>query len=269
MAIAGNDIFDDHLARWQEWCATPWGRIRFAVVAETLHRQVADLQAANGGEPLRVLDVGGGDGRDSLRLAAAGHEVTILDTSAGMLEVALAEAEASGVADRVRLVEGSLEDLAGLVGGGYDLVLCHFVLQYRPAGTEDLEVLAGAVRPGGRLSLVAPNPAGAVLGALVRRGPAAALEELDRDTSVTVTFEQEVRKIDPDAMAEDLATVGLDVVARYGARCANDLLADDAPKHDPSYFDELLRLEVALCDREPYLRTGMAWQLVAQRPTAG
>jgi S-adenosylmethionine-dependent methyltransferase len=266
MTLSDADIFDQHLASWQDWCASPWGRIRFAVVAETLGRQVAALQEANGGQPLRVLDVGGGDGRDSRPLAAAGHDVTILDTSAGMLGVARAEAEESGLADRVRLVEGSLDDLPSLAGDGYDLVLCHFVLQYRPAGTSDLALLGGALRPGGRLSLVAPNPAGAVLGALVRRGPAAALEELARETSEAVTFEHEVRKIDPDAMAADLASVGLGVVARYGARCANDLLADDGPKHDAAYLEDLLRLELALCDREPFLRSGMVWQLVAERP---
>ena len=197
MTLSDADIFDQHLASWQQWCASPWGRIRFAVVAETLGRHVATLQEAAGGRMLRVLDVGGGDGRDSRPLAAAGHEVTILDTSVGMLEVARAEAEEAGIADRVRLVEGSIDDLAALAGDGLDLVLCHFVLQYRPAGTGDLELLAAALRPGGRLSVVAPNPAGAVLGALVRRGPAAALEELDRETSEAVTFEHEVAQDRP------------------------------------------------------------------------
>src|SRR5512139_4074051 len=103
MTLSDADIFDQHLAQWQAWCASPWGRIRFAVVAETLRRQVVVLQEAAGGRPLRVLDVGGGDGRDSRPLAAAGHEVTIVDTSAGMLAVARAEAETAGTADRLRL----------------------------------------------------------------------------------------------------------------------------------------------------------------------
>jgi S-adenosylmethionine-dependent methyltransferase len=266
MCLSGDDIFDQHLAEWQEWCATPWGRIRFAVVAETLRRQVVALEAAGSGRPLRVLDVGGGDGRDSRPLAAAGHEVTIVDTSSGMLEVARTEAERAGIADRVQLVEGSLDDLDSLVDTTHDLVLCHFVLQYRLDCDTDLAILARALRPGGRLSVVAPNPAGAVLGALVRRGPAAALEELGRETSETATFRYEVRKIAAEDVAADLAVVGLEVVARYGARCANDLLVDDQAKRDPAYYAVLERLELALCDREPFLRTGMAWQLVAEKP---
>lgn len=263
MTAGREDIFDGHMQQWRAWASAPWGRIRFAVVRHTLARQVAGL----GGGPLRVLDVGGGDGRDSVPLAEQGHRVTILDSSREMLQEADASAERAGVAERVRTVEGSIDEAGHLVGEGYDLVLCHFLLQYRPAGLEDLTVLASAVRDGGRVSVIAPNPAGSVLGRLVREGPAAALAELERETSRTTTFEHEVRKLDPEEMCAGLADVGLEVVARYGGRTANDLLGDDEAKHDPVYYSELERLEIALCDQEPFLRTGLFWQIVARRVT--
>ena len=45
----------------------------------------------------------------------------------------------------------------------------------------------------------------------------------------------------------------------------NDLLVDNTAKHDPAFFEELLALEVELCDREPFNRIGFAWQLVVER----
>lgn len=256
--------FDEHLTRWRSWAASPWGRIRFAVVRRTLSHEVKAL----GGGPLRVLDVGGGDGRDALPLLEQGHAVTILDPSPGMLQEARSRSERIGPAGALRTVEGSIEDLEAQVGGGFDLVLCHFVLQYREPDIEDVKRLAGALRPGGRLSVIAPNPAGAVLSRLVREGPAAASAELAREASETVTFEQEVRKIDYERMGRDLEAAGLDVVAMYGGRCANDLLVDDEAKHDAAFYDELERLELLLCDREPFKRTGQFWQLVAEKPGA-
>lgn len=265
VAEQGNDGFDEHLDQWRSWASSPWGRIRFAVVRRTLAWQVDAL----GSGPQRVLDVGGGDGRDSLPLAQQGHAVTVLDTSPGMLREGQASAERLGVTDRFRVVEGSLEGLVASDGDdGFDLVLCHFVLQYRPAGLADHQRLAGALRPGGRLSVIAPNPAGAVLARLVRQGPAAARDELDRDSSETVTFQQVVRKIGYEEMHADLAAVGLEVVAQYGGRCANDLLVPDDAKHDPGFYSDLEQLELALCDREPFKRTGLFWQLVGERPLA-
>jgi 2-polyprenyl-3-methyl-5-hydroxy-6-metoxy-1,4-benzoquinol methylase len=42
--------------------------------------------------PARIVDVGGGAGQQSIPLAGSGHEVTILDTSAEMLEEAASRA---------------------------------------------------------------------------------------------------------------------------------------------------------------------------------
>jgi len=258
--MSAPDVFDEHLARWRDWCASPWGRLRFAVAHETLGRHLASLGAG----PLRVLDVGGGDARDSLPLAIAGHDVTVVDTAPGMLGAADRRATEAGVP--LRTVRAGLDDLAGL-GDGFDLVLCHFVLHYRPAAEPDLARLAAAVRPGGLLSVMAPNPAGVVLQKLVRGGPSAALEELASDRWHTVTFAEDGRKYSREECATEMAACGLEVLDWYGGRCANDLLTDDEAKRDPDYFATLERLELQLCDREPFRRIGLFWQQLGRRPS--
>lgn len=213
-----------------------------------------------------MLDVGGGDGRDSVPLALRGHDVTVVDTAPGMLRAAAARAAAAGVAHRVRTLEASVDDdLTGLAGEGYDLVLCHFLLHYRPAGAGDVARLAALLRPGGRLSLIAPNPHHRVVQRLLREGPAQALEELDTDEWHTATVAHSGRKLPREEVEAEIASAGLRIVGDYGGRIANDLLTDDAAKDDPAYYADLERLELALCDRDPFRRFGMFWQLVAER----
>jgi 2-polyprenyl-3-methyl-5-hydroxy-6-metoxy-1,4-benzoquinol methylase len=252
--------FDDQQRAWREYTATPWARIRYAVVAETLRRNLAALDQ----DRLRVLDVGGGDGLDALPLALAGHDVTLLDPSEPMLAQARASAARLGVEDRVRTVTGSLDDLDRL-GDGWDVVLCHFVLRYRPADAVDVPRLAAAVRPGGVLSVLDANPAGAVLGRAVRQGPAAALDLLRADSLRSLVFGEDTRKITDTEIRAALEDAGCEVLAQYGGRVVNDLLTDDGAKQDPAYFDDLLRLELTLCDREPFTRIGQFWQVVATR----
>ena len=250
------DVFSDKLAQWRDYTATPWARIRYTVVEEILRRQCAEI-----GEGLRILDVGGGDGLDALPLALAGHDVTILDPSEPWLAEAerrAAEADAS-----LNTIVGGLDDLPE---GEWDLVLCHFVLRYRPAGTGDVRRLAAAVRPGGRLSVMEPNPASMVLRQLVSAGPEAALTELRAEVKHAVTFDHDVRKVSIAEMEAELAAAGLSLTGRFGTRIANDLLTDDAAKHDPAYFNHLLELERELCDQEPFVRVGGMYQLVAERP---
>jgi release factor glutamine methyltransferase len=72
--------------------------------------------------PRRVLDVGTGSGAIALAVAEElpECEVVATDTSSAALEVARANAERLGLAERVELVEGTLPDL-----GEFDLVLAN------------------------------------------------------------------------------------------------------------------------------------------------
>jgi S-adenosylmethionine-dependent methyltransferase len=106
-----------------------------------------------------------------------------------------------------------------------------------------------------------------VLRELVLSGLPAARAELDRDTVDVVTFDTTVRKVSLEQATAEVERAGLGVAAVYGNRVANDLIADNAVKSEQAFFADLLDLELALCDREPFNRVGFAWQLVAERPT--
>ena len=249
------DVFSDKLAAWRAYTETPWARIRYGVVGEVLRRQVSDI-----GEQISVLDVGGGDGMDALPLALAGHDVTIVDPSEKWLAEARRRTKAVGAS--ITTVRGGLDDLPD---GEWDLVLCHFVLRYRDDDADDVTALASRVRRGGRLSIMDVNADGRVLRELVNKGPAGALTELRAERATVETFQTTARKVSVDAVAKEASTAGFTTVGVFGNRIANDLLVDNAAKHDPAFFDELLALELELCDREPFNRVGFAWQLILER----
>lgn len=253
---AVSDVFSERLSAWTDYTASPWGRIRYAVVEETLGREASRL-----GTGLRILDVGGGDGMDALPLAEAGHHITVLDQSRAWLDVAEGRAATAGV--EITAIEGDLAAPPPL--GTFDLVLCHFVLQYLPADGDDLAALAAFVRPGGVLSVICPNPTAMVLRQLVSAGPASAMSELRAGTKRAVLFDHDVRKIEMAELEDALRVAGLSVVRRYGARIANDLLTDNDAKNETDYFDDLLQLELALCDQEPYVRIGGMYQVIAMK----
>jgi len=85
--------------------------------------------------PRRVLEIGTGSGAVALAIAdeLPGCEVVATDTSAAALEVARANAQRLGLADRVDLVEAMLppaavgegDDASGPRGGSFDLVVAN------------------------------------------------------------------------------------------------------------------------------------------------
>lgn len=261
---ADGPAFDRRIPAWESYLATPWARVRYDVVATVLDRLIAEL----GPGPLRILDLGGGDGADSIRLAEAGHRVTIVDGAAGMLARAHNAAESRGCADRLRAVESDL--LSWQRDAVYDLVLCHFVLPYLAAADQDRawSVVQGALAPNGIASVVSPNPVAEVLSAIHRDDDVSlALRRLRGDPLRGPTFDHDLHSRPLHEVERSAAEVGLEVRRRVGLRVAVDLLPDGPAKHDPDRYRDILELELALAEQRPYLDIARAWQLVlAHRP---
>lgn len=101
--------------------------------------------------PARVADLGCGSGSLSVLLAEEGYDVSGLDLSGQMLELARAKAERAGVA--VSFEQGDAAE-PGLEPGAFDVVMCRHVLWAMPDPSAALERWVGLLRPGGRLLLV-------------------------------------------------------------------------------------------------------------------
>nr|WP_281372882.1 methyltransferase domain-containing protein [Kineococcus aurantiacus] len=228
------------------------------------------------GEGLRVLDAGGGDGRDALPFALAGHEVTVLDRSQEMLALARAAAAAAGVSDRVRTVAADLEDLTALAAltryreggsGSFDVVFCHDVLQHRSSHAQvraDVATLVSSVRPGGLVSLLAPNPPADVVTTVLREGPAAAWVTLDAERAGDPATGHTALRLSPEFVADALEEAGCAVVGDAGVLTVTALL-ENAERVDDRVAADLEELEVELSARAPFAGTARYWLLAGRR----
>jgi ubiquinone/menaquinone biosynthesis C-methylase UbiE len=93
----------------------------FWVVYEHLTWKAVEKVLPAAGTSWRVLDAGGGGGKFSAHFAAAGHHVTVLDISAGMLDAARAHLSSKGLLERATFVEGTVADLP-FADASFDLV---------------------------------------------------------------------------------------------------------------------------------------------------
>lgn len=98
-----------------------------AALYDSEHDQFADdidwyLHLADVAGP-RVLELGCGSGRLLGPLAAAGNQITGVDSSAEMLQRAQARSHSAIARGEVTLVQGDMRDLSALVPESYDLVV--------------------------------------------------------------------------------------------------------------------------------------------------
>lgn len=258
--------FDRAAGDWLAWQQTPWARGYYALVRHNLAALTVPPARS-----LDVLDVGGANGVDSLPLLESGHRVTIVDCSSVLLSEAVAAAERSGLdRERLRVEHRDLDDRRPLPvpadATGWDLVLCHNLLHYRDDPAELVGRLVAAARPGGLLSLVAPNPAMDVLATAIRDcDPGQALAMLDAPTRRSATVGEPMHRLERADVEAAVRAAGAVVTDRFGLRTVIDLVANDV-KQDPDWLCQAMELERALCSRDPYRDVARFWQLVCRRP---
>lgn len=256
-------VFDAQIEQWRREEDLPWWRIKRCQVQVNLARHLATRD-------LRVLDVGGGNGLDSLPLARLGHRVVIVDYSAAMLADARARVEAAGLQDSVELQQADIGDIADLFPGeSFDVVLCHNVIQYIPVWNDQSALLcrlARVLRPSGFLSLVSMNRLSSVYAELFLRGnPAGALRQIDTDTVQGLMFDAPLHVLSALEACDMLEDAGLEIAADYGLLCVTPYWGDNAAKHDPAVYEQLEALELALSDRRPYKVLARHYQVIARR----
>ncbi|GAB3120831.1 methyltransferase domain-containing protein [Streptomyces calidiresistens] len=233
------------------------GLLRHELVA---HRVLTEL----GGKPVRVLDVGCGDGEMVLRLATAGHHVTGAEVSAEMLGRAEEKLAAAGVADRVRLVEADIYDLP-FEGEVFDAVVCHGVVMYLPDSTEPVSNLARLVAPGGLLSILTKNALAVGVREALRGEYDSALAQIESGQATSMGNLGYVTRGDTPEHLDQLARDnGLTPLPWQGVR----IFHDHYPKNwhpEPEVFAEALAVEWAASSRSPYRELGRLVHTVARR----
>ena len=108
----------------------------------------------------RVLDAGCGPGRHSLALARRGIEVVGVDLSPDFVALATASAISLGVAEHARFEVGDLRTLSFDAEFDAVICLCQGGFGLLGGGRDEgavLERFAQALRPGGRLAVIAFN----------------------------------------------------------------------------------------------------------------
>jgi S-adenosylmethionine-dependent methyltransferase len=260
-AHADSDRFQNDADKYAAYLETPEGRLR----SDLAFANLQDFLPPGANDSLRALDVGCGTGATAVRLARLGMHVTLLDSSAEMLNISLRAAREAGGAEKIALKPGDAVQLANLFdAGSFDVILCHNVLEY----VEDPHsVLCGSARAlrgsSAILSVLVRNQAGEVLKAAIQMGDLVAAEN-----SLTTEWGQEslyggrVRIFRPDRLQAMLKTATLDTIAERGVRVLADYLPPRISRS--AEYERIFELERKLGSRQEFAAVARYTQFFAR-----
>jgi S-adenosylmethionine-dependent methyltransferase len=234
------------------------GRVRTYVIS-------CHLRGHLPGPPAQLVDVGGGAGNQSIPLARAGYQVTIVEPSAAMLARAQGRlaAEPGEVADRVRLVRASAGQARSALGGArFAGVLCHGVIMYVDDPRPFVGALADLAEPGGIVSLVAKNARTLATRPALEGNWAEAMAAFDADRQVN-GLGLDTRADTLEDLTAVLAEFGVERIAWYGVRLFTDSWTP--AQLGACAEDQALEVELHASRRDPYRLMSRLFHIVGRR----
>lgn len=136
------------------------GRLRLAI----LERDFTALGLHQ--SSLNILDIGAGQGQFALQLAKQGHQLTLLEPSKEMLE--LAESRFLDAQLTATFLQASVEALPLLSLPQYDLITCHAMIEWLKDPYQLFQLIRAHIKPNGLLSLLFYNREGLIYHNLIR-----------------------------------------------------------------------------------------------------
>ncbi len=128
-----------------------WEKGDFTEIAAFMRQSGEAVVHSLGVEPpLRVLDLGCGDGTTAIPLARAGAEVVGIDIARNLVEAGNRRAAEAGLS-RLKFQEGDACNLEGVADDSFDLTVSIFGAMFAPKPFDVAREMVRVTKPGGRI----------------------------------------------------------------------------------------------------------------------
>jgi S-adenosylmethionine-dependent methyltransferase len=260
-ADAGRERFQSGAQKYAAYLHTPEGRLRLDLAFANLQEFLPPSKHL-----LRALDLGAGTGATAVRLARLGFDVTLLDASPEMVDVAERTAQELGVIARITVQLGDAVRAADLFHRqSFDVIVCHNALEYVDDPNAVLRGAAGLLRDSSAiLSILVRNHAGEVLKAAIQAGDLDASEhQLTTAWGCESLYGGRVRLFTPDELLTMLKEARLEIIAVRGVRVVTDYLPQQISRE--SEYERIFELERKLGQRAEFMAVARYTHFLARR----
>lgn len=220
-----------------QYTKTPWGRMFYEIVWKQI-----DL---HNDKSLNILDFGSGFGITANHFAKS-HNVLAIEPNKEMIENRIKE-------NNYKQVKNSTDYLLSLPSKSFDVIICHNVLEYHENISLLFSQFSRLLAEDGIISIIVHNMNGKILqSAVFENNPQKSLALLYGTETADSQLFGEINICSYEKFANLLSLNNLKIVSKLGLRTFFALIQNNEIKYDAVWYDNNIKLELAVSDREPF-----------------
>jgi S-adenosylmethionine-dependent methyltransferase len=252
------DEYDAVVPKWIEWQSFPWGKLVYRISRFNIDRNL-------GSRKCKILDVGGGNGFNSIYFAKQGHSVALLDYSPVMLSEARQAAEREGLTDKITFCQADVSQIQDLFQEQrFDLIICHLMIEFVQDPQGALKNICTLLAPNGLLSVLDAHRYSEVYRKAFQANDLAAADQLiDIKEYFHPWFNRQTPLFSSADMIEILREGRCTPIGDCGVLCLCAYLPNE-PKYDLEYYQSLEQLDLKLTNTYPYPLLARFFQVLVQ-----
>lgn len=252
-------IFDDKAISWSLNKERPWARMRYEM---TNHFIVNYIES----NPLKILNVGCGDGIESLLLDSLNGEHVLTDYSEGMLAQAEKLLKERGFRSKVQFIHSDVNNLNSNVHEKFDLILFHNVLEYVEDPKQAIHQVYSLLNDGGILSVRHLNRYTNICVAASHKNDLNLVEEYLHSGAYNSSFDAKIQTYTGEEMEAFLNHFNFESVHRYGIMSLNSFIFDQKIKEEETFYNKHKALEIEMATMFPYFHMARFGLFLCKKP---
>lgn len=254
-------IFDGLAGRFnQRIYSNLKGKIRLDIVQSDILEHIPLSKDA------KILDMGGGLGQMSIWLAQQGYQVTLVEPSADMLNLAKEQITELELNDLIEIKQCSIQELIQIDSTQYDVILLHAVLEWLATPKDTLQKLLSKLKPQSYLSLLFYNQNSAIMRSLL----VADFKRIENNHIAAMGEKgfTPISPLPPETVIDWAKQWELQLIHWAGIRTFFDYMRPEARKlmeEKPEKQNKLIEMETYYGQKEPWRSLARYQHLILQK----
>lgn len=238
-------IFDDRAISWSLNKELPWARMRYEMTNHFIRNHIES-------RPRKILNVGCGDGIESLLLDSIGGEHVLTDYSEGMLTQAEKLLTERSFRSKAKFIHADVNDLSSNINEKFDLILFHNVLEYVEDPKHAIHEVYDLLNNGGILSIRHLNRYTNICVAASHKNDFNLVEEYLHSGAYNSSFKTKIQTYTGEEIETILNSFKFANINRYGIMSLNSFIFDQKIKEEPTFYKKQKELEIKMANMFPY-----------------